>query len=96
MINYKKILFYPNNTTHCTITGDVRENVITYHIDAGDGELIVTKEHLIYGLECELPSDIDLESEFDEPEDDGTIMEVTIKIKKYLTKAEVEALPEKS
>jgi len=79
----------------CSVTGEERKNVFTYHIDAGNGEVIVTREHLNYGLECELPSDYDMNSEHDGPDEDGVIMTVTIKIKKYMTQAEVEALPEK-
>jgi hypothetical protein len=92
----KELAFYPNNPTHCTVTGEERRNIFTYHIDAGDGELIVDRKGLNYGLECELPSDLDFDSEHDEPDEDGTIQEITIKIKKYLTQAEVDALPEKS
>lgn len=69
--------------------------VFTYHIDAGNGELIVTKEHLNYGLECEMPSDYDMSAECDDPDEDGVYMTITIKIKKYLTQAEIDTLPEK-
>lgn len=71
------------------------DKVFTYHIDAGNGEMIVTKENLSFGLESELPSDYDMTSECDDPDEDGIYMTVTIKIKKYLTQAEVAALPEK-
>lgn len=83
------------NPMRCSITGELRKNVFTYHIDAGDGELIVTKKDLLYGLECEMPSDYDMSAEHDEPDEDGVIQEITIQIKKYLTQAEVDALPEK-
>lgn len=79
----------------CSVTGKERKNVFTYHIDAGDGELIVTKDHLIYGLECEMPDEYSMDSEYDEPDENGVIQEITIQIKKYLTQAEVDALPEK-
>lgn len=70
------------------------KKVFTYHIDAGDGEVIVTKENLIQGIENVLPNDYDLECEHDEPESDGSIMTVTIKIKKYMTQKQIDSLPE--
>lgn len=91
-----KLAFKPSDPDKCTVTGKPRKNVFTYHIDSGDGELIVTKENLTYGLECEMPSDYDMECEHDEPDEDGVIQEITIQIKKYLTQEEVDALPEKS
>lgn len=75
---------------------EVEPKIVTYHIDAGDGELIVDRENLEYGLACEMPSDYDLSSEMDELEEDCVITEIVITVKKVMTKAEFDALPEKS
>lgn len=73
---------------------ETEEKVFTYHINAGNEEMIVTKDTLLDGIEQMLPNDYDLECEHDEPEDDGTIMEITIRIKKVMTQTEVDNLPE--
>lgn len=72
----------------------MEEKVFTYHIDAGNGEMIVTKPDLLDSIEQMMPNDYDLECEHDEPDEDGTIMLVTIKIKKCMTQKEVDDLPE--
>lgn len=84
------------NPDRCSVTGDLRQNIFTAHIEYGDGPLIVPVEDTLDALrDYALPSDYDMECEHDEPDEDGTIQEITIKIKKCMTRAEVDTLPEK-
>jgi hypothetical protein len=74
-----------------------KKKIITYHIDAGDGELITVD--LAGGLEHEgiIQSVIEanIERKDIEPDDDGVLMEITIQVKKVMTEQEVMDLPEK-
>lgn len=70
--------------------------VITYHIDAGDGELISTD--LMSGLELEgcLQTQIEQEHLFNiQPDNEGVLMTFTVTVKKVFTQKEVDQLPEK-
>lgn len=69
--------------------------IITYHIDAGDGELITVD--LLGGLEYEgcLQKQIEDMINLDEMDEEGELFSFTVTVKKVLTEQEVMDLPEK-
>lgn len=74
-----------------------KKKIITYHIDAGDGEL--TTVDLIEGLAHEGCEQREIERQIEagelEPDDDGVYLEITIQVKKVMTEQDVMDLPEK-
>lgn len=91
-------MHHPNDE-YFDMDGEIDENdkVLTYHINAGDGELITTD--LNSGLEYEgcLQEQIEYQDQHNNliPDDDGVLFTFTVSVKKTMTQAEVDNLPEK-